>query len=412
MHKKVLKGGIKITLHKKSHTSGINSNIVIGIDGNEANEVRSDIGAPAGVNVYALELLRAINKLQDIVYGKYEVVVYLKNKPSSLLPKAHKYFKYSVLGGGGLWVLSKLTPRLIAEKRNGSAPNVFLSLSHYAPVFVPLPKAASIMDLGYHRNSAHLKRLDYWQLKYWTASTISLVDRLFSISDSVKNNIVRHYPGSKSKIVVTPLAYDGVVFNKNTKAKVLAKNKLFKAKHSIGQKYVLYLGVIKPSKNVEGLVTAWKQLCDEYPKISLVIGGKKSWGFKNVWDVVVRLGLQNKIIFTDYVKEEDKAALISGAYLFVLPSFWEGFGLDILNAMACGVPVAASNIAAIPEVAGKAGVLFDPENPEDIAKKISEVLDLDSDKYKELSKKSIEQASKFSWEKTAKKTIENLVNII
>lgn len=103
------------------------------------------------------------------------------------------------------------------------------------------------------------------------------------------------------------------------------------------------------------------------------------------------------MVFTDFVSEEDKPGLIKGAKVFVLPSFWEGFGLDALSAMACGVPVVASNAGSLPEVVGAAGVLVDPKSVESIAEGIRKVLSMDKSKYNSLSEAGIVQSRGFSW---------------
>ena len=122
------------------------------------------------------------------------------------------------------------------------------------------------------------------------------------------------------------------------------------------------------------------------------------------------MGLQDRVIFTDYIGEADKPALIAGAKAFVLPSFWEGFGLDVLSAMAAGVPVIVSKVGSLPEVVGAAGIFVDPNSTNSIASGIRKVLSMSKLEYNELVKRGIAQAGKFSWEKTAKKTLEVITN--
>lgn len=387
--------------------------MLIGIDGNEANEVRPDLGVPTGVNIYAFELLKGIHKLQDEWKDKHKVVVYLKREPSPLLPKATSHFEYKVLGARGKWVLTKLTPYLFKTK-GLDRPDVLLSPSHYAPPLSPMPKVCSIMDLGYLDNSAHLKKNDFWQLKYWTAISIRTSTRIFAISESTKREIVRHYPSATKKVEVTYLGYDKSIYNSEVRSSQTAAIKAVKRKYSIGQgfeDYVLYLGVLKPSKNIPALIKAWAKIVHEFPKTALVIGGKKGWMFDEIFNSVKKLDLEQSVIFTDYVKEEDKPLLIGGAKLFVLPSFWEGFGHDVLHAVALGTPVVASSAGSIPEVGGKAALYFDPTDTDEIAEKIKKVLTLSKVDYNEMRKRSLAQAEKFSWEDTARKTMSVLTSI-
>lgn len=127
--------------------------------------------------------------------------------------------------------------------------------------------------------------------------------------------------------------------------------------------------------------------------------------YQSVFERVNKLGLEDRVIFTDFIPEEDKPALIAGAKVFVLPSYWEGFGLDALNAMACGVPVVASNVGSLPEVVNGAGILIDPKNTDEITRGIEDVLSSSLAKYNSLVEKGLTQAKKFSWERTARETL-------
>jgi glycosyltransferase involved in cell wall biosynthesis len=178
-----------------------------------------------------------------------------------------------------------------------------------------------------------------------------------------------------------------------------------KKKYSIVTDYILFLSTLKPSKNVEGLIEAFSKVANEYPKVKLVIAGKKGWLYQSIFKKAEELGLNDKIVFTDYVSEEDKPALYKGARVFVSPSFWEGFGLDALNAMACGVPVVASNVGSLPEVVGKAGMLVDPYSSDSIAGGLRNVLSATKSKYNGIVETGLKQAAGFSWEKTARQTL-------
>src|SRR3989339_1436739 len=314
----------------------------IGIDGNEAN-----IKDRVGVNKYAYEMLWGLYKLNIKKENPNNLIVYLKDEPLPDLPKETNNFKYKVLAGGGLWILSKLTPYLF---KNPEKIEVLFSPSHYTLPILPIPRICSIMDLGYLKNSTHFEKNVFWQLKYWSAISIFVSKRILTISDSSKQDIVRHYPSTAKKIIVTHLGYDKDRFNLNVDKDLVRR---VKNKYSIVTNYILFVSTLKPSKNVEGLISAFSLITNRYPQTTLVIAGKKGWMFEQY--------KKNKNnIFTDFIDEEDKTALISGAKVFVLPSFWEGFGLDVLSAFACGVPVVVSNVGSLPEVAGKAGIYVDP----------------------------------------------------
>lgn len=371
--------------------------MIVGIDGNEANSQNR-----VGVNQYGFELLWALSKLQDKLSENHTIIVYLKEKPRRDLPKPTKCFKYRVLPGKGVWIISRLMPDLFFASPR---PDIFFSLNHYVPPLAPMPRVCSIMDLGYLEFSGQFKKYDFWQLKLWSAYSIYVSKAVIAISNSTKEDIVRHYPFASKKTFVTLLGYDKKHFNR-----LISPNDVrrVKNKYSIVKDYVLYLSTLKPSKNVEGLLSAWRKVRSDFPGYCLVISGKKGWLYDTIFAKVKESGLTKEVIFTDFVPEEDKPALIRGAKAFVLPSYWEGFGLDPLNAMASGVPVVASSVGSLPEVVGSAGILVDPYNINSIAEGIKKVLSLPQGEYNTLVESGIKQARKFSWQAAARETLQIL----
>ena len=373
--------------------------MIIGIDGNEAN-----IKNRVGVNTYAYELIKNLWKLQDEWKNRHSLVIYLKEKPLSDMPEETANFKYKIVPGAGMWILTKLMPSLIFTE---GKPDLFFSPSHYLPLMLTMPKVCSIMDLGYLEFSEQFPKKVFWQLKWWSAISILVSKAVIAISNSTKDDIVRHYPFAKGKIYVTHLAYDSSKFNMDVSLKDVRR---VTKKYSIVDDYILYLGTLKPSKNIEGLIKAFS-IIDSKKNLKLVIAGKKGWLYESIFKKVVDLGLKDKVIFTDFIPEEDKPGLIKGAKVFVLPSFWEGFGLDVLNAMASGVPVVASDVGSLPEVVGNAGVLVNPKDITSIAEGITRVLSMTKLEYNSTVEKGVAQAKKFSWEKTARETLKILEHV-
>ncbi len=367
----------------------------IGIDGNEAN-----IKERVGVNKYAFEIIWGIYRLlkenPDLI-----VIVYLKSKPLPDMPDEQENFKYKILKGGKVWIVTKLMPYLF---KTSDRPDVFFSPSHYVPPFCPVPRVCSIMDVGYLEFSGQFRKYDYWQLKLWSAWSINVSKYIMTISQASQEDIVRHYPSSKEKIVVTYPGYDSLEAEKISFSAVEAVKK----RYSIVKDYILYLGTLKPNKNLEGLISAWGKIVNKYPNFQLVIAGKKGWLYESIFKKVGELGLKERVVFTDFVIEKDKAPLIRGARLFVLPSFWEGFGLDVLTAYNLGVAVVASDVGSLPEVVGDAGILVGPNDINSIASGIDKVLDMKPSEYDKLISKGREQLKKFSWDKAARKTLEVL----
>ncbi len=374
--------------------------MIIGIDGNEANIVDR-----VGINEYAFQVLWNLQKLQEKGENPHKLIVYLKNKPNSDMPKETQNFKYKIISGGRIWILTKLVPSLFFDRVR---PDIFFSPSHYVPPIAPMPRVCSIMDLGYLEYTAQFQKKDFWQLNVWSAISIFVSKSVIAISNSTKKDIVRHYLFSKRKVYVTYLGYDSKQFNPDISKKDVRR---VKNRHTIVDDYVLYLGTLKPSKNLEGLIDAFARVSQRFPNFKLVIAGKKGWLFDSIYKKVSELKLGNKIVFTDFISEKDKPAIIKGAKVFVLPSFWEGFGLDALNAMASGVPTVASNVGSLPEVVGDSGILIDPTDTESIANGIIEVINAPVAKYNSMVARGLVQAKKFSWETTARETLKILEGI-
>lgn len=377
--------------------------MIIGIDGNEANVVNR-----VGVNKYAFETIWGIYKLNQNKQNPHSLIVYLKNAPLNDMPAETDYFKYKVIPGETLWILTKLNPYLIM---NPEKIEVLFSPSHYTPLLLTIPRVCSIMDLGYLEFSGQFEKKVFWQLKYWTANSIFVSKQVLTISEATKKDIVRHYPSASNKITVTHLGYDSDKFNLKVSENLVRQ---VKNKYSIVGDYILFVSTLKPSKNVEGLIEAYSMLIKNHDSSGLpqlVVAGKKGWMFENIYEKVKVLGLQDKIIFTDFFPEDERPALMKGCLMYVLPSYWEGFGIEILSAFGCGKPVVVSDVGSIPEVAGNAGIYVDPYNTSSIAEGISKVLNMSKKEYNDLVERGFKQLVKFSWNKCAEKTLEVLENV-
>ena len=168
--------------------------------------------------------------------------------------------------------------------------------------------------------------------------------------------------------------------------------------------YILYVGSVAARKNVPRLLEAYARLRDWSERWKLVIVGAHKWKSSPIVDAAQRLGLEPHLHFTEYVGEDHLPALYSGADLFAFPSLYEGFGLPILEAMACGTPVVTSNTSSLPEVAGDAAIIVDPNDVDAIAGAMRRVLE-DPDLAQALQERGVARAAQFSWERTAQATV-------
>jgi glycosyltransferase involved in cell wall biosynthesis len=366
--------------------------MIIGIDGNEAN-----VEKRVGVHQYAYEILWAIYNLHNEWKGKYNFVIYLKNFPNKGLPKEISGWNYQIIPGGNLWIVGKLTPYLIKNVK----PDVFFSPGHYLPIFPLIPKICTIHDLGYLNFSEQFRAKDFWQLKIWTAISLYISKYIIAVSEFTKKDIVRHYPFTSNKIEIAHNSYDPLRFNNN-----INENDVRRVckKLNLHEPYILFLSTLKPSKNIEGLLEAYSIMKQNFKEKlpNLVIAGKKGWLYETIFKKVKELQLDDEIVFTGFVDEGDKPALIKGARALISPSYWEGFGIHILEAMACGVPVVVSNVASIPEVVEKAGIYVDPKSPKDIAQGIERVLSMGKLEYNKLVEAELREVKRFSWERSAR----------
>jgi len=169
------------------------------------------------------------------------------------------------------------------------------------------------------------------------------------------------------------------------------------------------MSTLKPSKNIEGLIDAFKNIKKKYD-YQLVIVGKKGWLYESIFEKVKKLDLGEEVVFTDYLNDDERGAILKGSKVFVLPSFWEGFGIDVLNAYSCGVPVVVSDRASLPEVAGKAGIFVDPEKTQSITRGILKVLKMNPKEYNNRVKMGYRQLESFSWSKAAHKVQKILID--
>ncbi len=369
--------------------------MVIAIDGNEAN-----VSNKVGIGQYAFELLKQFsgNQVSDIKYR-----VYLKDAPKEHMPEESENWKYEIVGPRKFWTQIGLPLKLYTERQK---PDVFFSPTHYAPRFSPVPTVISIMDMSFEYFPELFAKNDLYQLRNWTRYSAKNAAKILTISQASKNDIIKFYGVPDDKIVVTPL---GVREVERSKHKVLSMEDL-KEKYKINKPYILFVGTLQPRKNIERLIEAFSKLRTVNSELSnhqLVIVGKKGWLYEPILEAPEKHGVKDEVKFLDFVTDEDIPAFYQNAECFVLPSLYEGFGLPVLEAMRYGCPVVTSNISSLPEAGGDAAIYCDPESVEDIAKQIEKVL-TDSELRKKMVAAGRDQIKKFSWEKSAKETLEVL----
>jgi len=227
-------------------------------------------------------------------------------------------------------------------------------------------------------------------------------DIIVTISNWAKKDIVRILNVPKNKVKVT---YNGI--NKKLFKPIpdLSLQSLVKRKYGIRKKFILSVGPLGARKNHDRLIDAYsilpKCIREDY---QLILTGEKKGTYDNLLEKASKICPVDDIVFTGFIPEEEMPTMISAASLFVFPSLYEGFGIPLLEAMACGTPILASNVSSIPEVVESAALLFDPYNVNEMANAIDKAIN-DKDLRQKLVRKGFKQIKKYSWENTAKEIL-------
>ncbi len=354
--------------------------MIIGVDGNEAN-----VEMKVGVSVYTLNLLRYFQKQAD---KDCQFKIFLKKQPLKSLPKENRYFQYEVIPGKLLWSQIFLPFRLYLKKDI----DVFFSPAHYSPRFCPVPNIVTIHDLSFLFYPDDFLKTDLIKLRQWTQYSIKKAKKIIAVSKTTKNDIVKFYHVPENKVEVVYNGYEKKV--KSYQSSLVKK---------VGN-YFLYVGTLQPRKNIITLIYAFQLFKQLNQDFKLVIVGKKGWLYKEIFDRVEKLGLKDQVVFTDYVDDKQLASLYQRAFCFVLPSFYEGFGIPILEAMSFGCPVITSFTSSLPEIGGDACLYFNPHDPNDLFEKMK-LLRENQNLRKEMIKKGRERIKLFSWEKCGEETL-------
>lgn len=373
--------------------------MIIGIDGNEANVLTR-----VGIGEYAYQLLQQFYFLKEQGKTKSTFVIYLKDMPLSHLPPEREGWSYKIIGPRKFWTRVSLPIHLYLD---APKPDIFFSPSHYGPFLSPCKTAISIMDLSYIHFPELFAKKDLYQLKNWTARSASKANHIFTISNASKNDIMKEYKIASNDITVTHLGIkEAFVVDKEKMKDILEK-------FAIKGDYILFVGTIQPRKNITRLIEAFAKVLksDGNENLTLVIVGKKGWLYEKILEAPSTYHVLEHVKFLDFVSDEDLPVLYEQATCYVLPSLYEGFGLPVLEAMKYGCPVITSNVSSLPEAGGDAALYVDPYNPDDIAEKILYLINHPKIR-KEMITKGFEHIKQFSWEKTAKETLEVLEKVV
>ncbi|MGL5560175.1 MAG: glycosyltransferase family 4 protein [Paraclostridium dentum] len=271
-------------------------------------------------------------------------------------------------------------------------------LDYATPILYKGKKIATIHDMAMHTMKDKYTKGQIITKKILLENTINHADKLICISEFTANELLHYYPNveeSKIEIVYHGFEYSYKCISEKNQKEVLQK-------FNIKKNYLLFVGTLSPHKNIERIVEALSKIKRQGYDYQLVICGKKGWLYQEIFKKVKSLKLEDQVIFTDYVSDEELEVLYRNAKLFVFPSLYEGFGFPPIEAMARNIPVLTSREGALPEVVGNAAIFCDAYCSDDIAKKSIEILENDNLR-KKLIQRGVDRVKYFSWNKAAYK---------
>ena len=347
-----------------------------------------------GVKIYTYNILKylAKQKFTAVIYYQKKIEKRWNIENTNL---KHKLIKWPFL----FWTHLRFPFELWRDK-----PDIFFTPIQTVPFFLPKCKIiVTIHDLAFLKFPNDFTFKDRLKLLFHTKRAVRKAEKIIVPSQTTKKDIIEYYKIDAGKIEVIYEGVDKVESQKFAKSKVNG--------------YILFVGTIQPRKNIQGLIEAFNilknlpnPLCERGKNIKLVIVGGKGWLWKKVFEKAEKSKYKKDIIFTGSVSSEKLLEFYQNAEVFVLPSFYEGFGLPILEAMANSVPVIAANNSSMKEIINGAGVLINPYNPKEITEAIKKIIQ-DKNFKEKLIEKELKQAKKFTWEKCAEKTMKVLTDL-
>ncbi|MBF0345187.1 MAG: glycosyltransferase family 4 protein [Nitrospirae bacterium] len=289
--------------------------------------------------------------------------------------------------------LAALRPSITgASKRALDEVDVFWGPGFKGVYGSPFRTVITVADMAHKYYPQSIPRALSGFLQYRLPTELKRADTIIAISQNTKADIVKFHNIDESKIRVI---YPGVSkeFSPVTDTQTL---ETLRIRYKLPQRYILYVGALQPRKNVESLIKTLPMLSEH----KLVIASGAQWKSSSIGRLITELGVEDNVVFTGYIDDADLPALYSLATVFVMPSLYEGFGLPILEAMACATAVVTSNTSSLPEAAGDAAILVNPESVVELSEAINKIIQ-NKTLQQELISKGLKQAAQFSWNKSA-----------
>lgn len=363
----------------------------IGIDGRAAKWYRG-----TGIGTYTYELVNSLNSVDN----KNDYLVFMPDNCKDSLNLNSNFIQANITEAaeGGFWDVVNI-PNILKDYKIDlyHVPQNGIGL----PVEKDCPFLITLHDVIPFKMPETVSKSYLKIFKENIPSIIERCDGIVTVSDYSKKDIVETLNFPEEKIFVTYLANEDIYMPID---KILSRY-IIKKNYSITDKYILYVGGFSPRKNILGLIEAFSILMEKYHEnIKLVIAGRKGSSYETYKIRAEELNIDDKVLFPGFIALDDLPYLYNASELFIYPSFYEGFGLPPIEAMACGVPVIASDTTSIPEIAGDSARLIDPCNTSDMAEAMLNVLQ-DEKLRNELIEKGLKRSRQLSWKNTAKQML-------
>ena len=327
------------------------------------------------------------NELEFFVYYHQDLSAELKNAPANF---TFKKLNWPFLK---FWTYFRLSWELFFH------PVDKFFASNAAPLFFKGELIATIHDLGFYKNPELYHPLERIYQKIAHTLLIKRADKIITPSQNTADDIAKYFPQAKNKIQVIYHGYNRDEFKVlNETEKQIVKNK-----YNLPAKFLLYIGRLETKKNIQNLLRAFTIL--QHTNYHLVLAGRPgNYGYRDILELAHHHSIKDRVHFFGYVSQADYPLILASTDVFVFPSLFEGFGMPLLEAAACGVPMVVSDLPVLKEVASDTALYFDPHQPAEIAKIIDSLLDKD-DLRQQMIKDGLERVQLFSWEKCAQETL-------
>lgn len=360
---------------------------VIGIDASRAISPQ-----PTGTETYSLRLIQALLSLAP----PWHVRLYLRQSPgANPFPQAD----LRIIPFPRLWTHLRLSWEMVRHP-----PDLLFIPAHVLPPIHPRRSLVTVHDLGYRYFPHAHTRFQRVYLDLSTRWNARAAAHLLADSEATRADLVRIYGTPPEKVTVAYPGYDESLAPVRDPAALAA----VRARYGIPGAYFLYLGTLQPRKNLARLVLAFSRLST---RASLVLAGRRGWQADDLLVQIRRWGLEGRVLCPGYIRPEDRAPLLSGALAFVFPSLYEGFGLPVLEAQACGCPVICSSTSSLPEVAGEAALQVHPEDVAGLAEAMAR-LEQDPDLRRELAERGRVNLRRFSWDRCARTVLQVMEGLL